>query len=105
MTSPFQLWFDENMQGYAVSPEILKLMAMAFEGGKGATKPTMNRELSNFFDKKINLDEHPSFYFNDPPYGAFVGSVDMIKWLIKNRSGDYYGRKAELKTSGDIWNR
>ena len=32
--SPFTLWFDANITQMAVSPEILKLLAMAFEGGQ-----------------------------------------------------------------------
>jgi len=32
--SPFAIWFDANITQMAVSPEILKLLARAFEGGK-----------------------------------------------------------------------
>ena len=32
--SPFTVWFDANITQMAVSPDILKLIAMAFEGGQ-----------------------------------------------------------------------
>jgi len=32
--SPFTIWFDANITQMAVSPEILKLLARAFEGGQ-----------------------------------------------------------------------
>ena len=32
--SPFTVWFDNNITQMAVSPDILKLIAMAFEGGQ-----------------------------------------------------------------------
>jgi hypothetical protein len=112
-TSPFQLWWDENMQGYAVSPEILKLMAMAFEGGQDSLLTSVTDESNqvksatpyNVLDHIAMLDDKSGFAFYDPPQGAFIGSIDMIKWLVKNKSNDYWVMKAELKTVGDIWNR
>lgn len=33
-TSPFQQWLDANMKGIAASPDIMLLLAKAFEGGR-----------------------------------------------------------------------
>jgi len=42
--SPFTVWFDANITQMAVSPDILKLMAMAFEGGQiSAEKETFEK--------------------------------------------------------------
>jgi|GEM_PF-6921103 len=32
--SPFEQWRLEHMQGMAASPEIMRLLAIAFEGGR-----------------------------------------------------------------------
>jgi len=42
--SPFTKWWDANIQQMAVSPEIRKLMAQAFEGGQ---KAPILRSLNN----------------------------------------------------------
>jgi len=43
--SPFTQWWDANIQQMAVSTEIRKLMAQAFEGGqKAPILPSLNNE-------------------------------------------------------------
>ena len=42
--SPFTRWWDANITQMAVSPDIRRLIAMAFEGGQISAKP---RELSD----------------------------------------------------------
>lgn len=46
-----------------------------------------------------NLDVFKAIAFDDYPYGVYIGSTDMVKWLIRNRSNDYWSSKA---TSRDI---
>jgi hypothetical protein len=41
----------------------------------------------------VNLDAFHAFHFNDPPKGGFVGEIEMLKWLVRNRDGDYWKAK------------
>ena len=41
----------------------------------------------------VNLDAFRAFHFNDPPKGGFVGEIEMLKWLVRNRDGDYWKAK------------
>ena len=43
----------------------------------------------------VNLDAFHAFHFNDPPKGGFVGEIEMLKWLVRNRDGDYWKAKQE----------
>ena len=36
--SPFEAWRNKNLQGIAVSKDVLELIAKAFEGGQGDMK-------------------------------------------------------------------
>ena len=66
------------------------------------------RTINDFWEYNIHLDEEgkTGFMFSDPPYGGFIGSIDMLKWLVKNRAGDYFERLTELnlKNGDKIWN-
>lgn len=44
----------------------------------------------------VNLDAFRGFHFNDPPTGGFIGEIEMLLWLVRNRSGDYWKAKYEL---------
>ena len=60
----------------------------------------LNRQMSDFMANNHNLDDgRTGFVFSDPPYGGFIGSVDMLKWLVRNRSEDYWKMKSEQKAS------
>jgi hypothetical protein len=49
------------------------------------------------FNKIVNLDEKSTFIFDDPPHGGFIGNVEMLIWLVKNKSLDYWEMKADIK--------
>ena len=42
----------------------------------------------------VDLDEKSGFTFYDPPHGAFIGDIEMLVWLVKNKSLDYWKMKA-----------
>ena len=41
----------------------------------------------------VNLDAYPGFCFYDPPKGTFFGEMEMVRWLVRNRDGDYWKAK------------
>jgi hypothetical protein len=43
-----------------------------------------------FPDTYVNLDNFNGFTFNDSPKGVFVGEIEMLKWLVRNRSKTYF---------------
>lgn len=61
-TSPFQLWMDDNIQGkYAVSSEIITLMAMAFEGGQKSITEAIDLERELIY-KNLSDERYEQFY-------------------------------------------
>jgi hypothetical protein len=40
-----------------------------------------------------NLDVCTGVTFSNPPYGGWIGDVELVKWLIINRSEDYWKHK------------
>jgi hypothetical protein len=45
----------------------------------------------------VNLDEVSGFTLYDPPHGAIIGNVEMLIWLVKNKSLAYWEMKASEK--------
>ena len=41
----------------------------------------------------VNLDAFRGFCFYDPPKGTFIGEMEMVLWLVRNRDGDYWKAK------------
>jgi hypothetical protein len=44
-----------------------------------------------------NLDTFQHVHFSDPGKGLCITSSDMVKWLITNRSGDYFKRNDDIE--------
>lgn len=42
----------------------------------------------------VNLDDYHAFCFYDPPKGTFIGDIEMVKWLVRHRDGDYWKWKS-----------
>lgn len=40
-----------------------------------------------------NLDVFTGVTFSNPPYGGWIGDVELVKWLVINRSKDYWEHK------------
>jgi hypothetical protein len=40
-----------------------------------------------------NLDVCTGVTFSNKPYGGWIGDVELVKWLIINRSKDYWEHK------------
>ena len=39
---------------------------------------------------QVDLDQYTNFCFSDPGKGECFGSVDMLKWLVRNKAYDYF---------------
>ena len=66
------------------------------------------KQVIHLHENIINLDEEgkKGVFFSDPPYGGYYGSIDVVKYLLKNHSDLYYKRLQELNLTNndEIWN-
>jgi hypothetical protein len=54
---------------------------------------TLHQALAQPQTSVANLDVFTGVTFSNPPYGDWIGDVELVKWLIINRSKDYWEHK------------